>query len=471
MARPRTAPSSRASTRPKSRGASSSRRSSTSSRSKATRRAPRYATGPQVISVRGYLTDEFPWGKVSASSVTPEVAKRVSSIFAVCRFIAQAAGVMPIRIRREPEGGRSENAVLPCNYTIKRRPNSWQTRFDFITLVTYWTALHGNGFARILPGSRGAFSSFVPLHPSRMKVEQLSDYSLRYQFMEESGKWTPYSQEEILHWRWLSDNGIWGMAPGEICATSISLARQLDIAATAFWRNRARPDMVIETQDKLDDDAIAQLREQFREMYGTENTGAPAVLPRKMQIKPIASNSMEANQFAQLRESVLPDTCRHWGVPSSLLGDTKGKSYATVEQETLAAQLWCLLPWQQRISGPFEMALQPVYGDEISVRLDNRGLLRGDSNARAIMYRALFSMGGLKPNELRDLEDFDLLDGEEADQTWMQLGFSTLANAAKGVASGAASSSSASSDGTDPVDSPSDPTSGRSNEGTQENQA
>lgn len=383
-----------------------------------------------MISVRGFLTDDYPWGKFERSTITPEVAVKVSSIFAVCRFIGQGMGVMPVRIRKEPEGGRPSNAMIPCRYTLQRRPNSWMTKFDFFTLQAYWTALHGNGFARILPGSRGWMTNLIPMHPSRMKVEQLSDYSLRYRFLEDNGKWEEYRQEEILHWRWMSDNGVWGMAPGEVCATSIGLARQLDIAATAFWRNRARPDMVIETQEKLDQPAIDSLREQFREMYGTHNTGAPAVLPKKMTLKPVESNSMEQNQYQQLRDSILPDICRHWGVPSSLLGDTKGKSYATVEQETLAAQLWCLLPWQNRMEGPLDMALQPVYGDDVSVKFDNRGLLRGDSTARANLYRALFAMGALKPNEVRGLEDFDLLEDTEADLTWMQLGFSTLQMAA-----------------------------------------
>jgi len=39
-------------------------------------------------------------------------------------------------------------------------------------------------------------------------------------------------------------------------------------------------------------------------------------------------------------------------------------------------------------------------------------------------------MGSIRPNEIRDLEDFDLLDDPAANETYMQLGFSTLANAA-----------------------------------------
>jgi hypothetical protein len=89
-----------------------------------------------------------------------------------------------------------------------------------------------------------------------------------------------------------------------------------------------------------------------------------------------------------------------------------------------------MLPWQKRMEGPFDMALQPVYGEDVYVKLDGRGLLRGDNAARAALYQSMFNMGAISPNTVRDLEDFDLLDEPAADQTFMQLGFSTLANAA-----------------------------------------
>ena len=384
----------------------------------------------RYISVLGTLLEPSPWGRLSASDVTPEVAVRVSSIFAVCRFIAQGVGVMPIQIGRTLANGRKERFSPPCSYTIRQRPNGWQSRFDFMTLQAYWTALHGNGFARIMPGARGFMTTLIPMHPTRVSVQQLSDYAIAYKFLEANGQWTALRQDEVLHWRWMSENGLWGMAPSEICATSISLARQLDIAATAFWKNGARPDFLIKTAEKISDPAIAELREQFRQMYGGNNRGAPGVVSSKVDIVPMQSNTMEQSQYQELRAAILPDVCRHWGVPSTLLGDAKMARYSNVEQEHLSAQVWCLLPWQHRMEGPFDMALQPVYGEDVYVKLDSRGLLRGDNASRAALYQSMFNMGSITPNEIRDLEDFDLIDDEAADETFMQLGFSTLGAAA-----------------------------------------
>lgn len=409
----------------------------------ASRSRSRKAEAAKVVELRGSLAHPAPWGATWSSHVSPDVAARVTSIFGVVRWIAQAVAVCPLQLMRELPSGRRERAVLPAAYTLRKRPNAWQSAFDFYGLQAYWTALHGNGYARIVSGDRPWFdegdprrrggwcSQLLPMHPSRVKVEQLNDYTLEYQFQNARGDWERLAQDQVLHWRWISDNGIVGHAPAEMCSTSINLARKLDIAATAFWDNSARPDMVMETDQRIPDEAVAAMRATIRDAYGgAKNRGAVAMLPPGVRMKAMESNSMEASQFSELRAEILPEVCRHWGVPSTLLGDARMAKYSTVEQEHLSAQVWCLLPWARRMESPIDMAVQRVHGEEFYCKLDTRGVLRGDASSRAALYQALWAMGAISPNEIRDREDLDLIDDPAADLTYLQLGFSTLAAAA-----------------------------------------
>lgn len=398
-----------------------------------TRRAPRRRPAKRTAEVRS-VWSPLGFGTISPADIGTTEAIRVTSILAVVRWIAQAVAIMPVQVLRTLPDGRKEDAALPCSYTLRKRPNPWQSAYDFYQLVAYWTALHGNGFARVMSGPRGFCSELRPMHPTRVKVNRNRDYTVSYEFWGDTGAWEPI-REPVIHWRWLSDNGLVGMAPSELCGTSIALARQLDIAAQSFWANSARPDMVMELQEKIPDEAMAALRAQLREIYGgPKNRGSVAVLPKKTQLKPIESNSMEANQYQELRDSILPDVARAWGVPSTLVGDHKMARWSNVEQEHLSAQTWCLLPWARRMEGPLDMLLQPVYGEDVYARLDNRGILRADTAGRVQLYQALFNMGALKPQELREFEDLPLLDDPAAGETYMQLGFSTLANAAAATA-------------------------------------
>lgn len=386
------------------------------------------------------LTDPLAWGAVSSRRVHPDVAIRVSSVFAVCRFIAQAVGCMSPRLKVRL-GGKTLDAAQgfgdpatsvnrQCVQALRVRPNPWQSPFDFWTLQGYWTALHGGGFARVVSGIRGSMTHLIPLHPRRMRTAQLEDYTLKYEYFDEKGRWVPLQQSEVLHFRWLGDNGITGTPATDTLSTAISLARELDTAAMAHWKNGARPDFVIESAKRQDETAIARMRAEFREMYGGENRGAPAVLNPDTKLVPMQSNTMEQSQYQQLRESILPEVCSHWGVPASLVGDAKAQRYGSPEADNLAAQVWCLLPWQKRFEGAVNLWLNDTYGENTFFQLDNRALLRGDSVARANLYRALFAMSAITPNEIRDLEDLPLLEQPEADKTFLQLGFSTLEMAA-----------------------------------------
>lgn len=399
-------------------------------------RAPRKSHAPQVIQLRSLISPTAtPWGALDAAAIGPETAIRVTSILAVVRWISQAVAVMPLQIMRTLPDGRKADAGVPAGYVLRKRPNAWQSAYDFYQLVVYWTALHGNAYARILPGERGWMSELRPLHPTRVRVHRAADYSIWYEFWNDSGKWEQLDASEVMHWRWLSDNGVYGLPPAELCGTSIGLARRLDQAATAYWDHSGRPDMVVETDETIPDEAVAALRDAMHTAYGgAANRGKTAVLPKKTRLKTIEQNTMEQSQFQELRDAILADVCRCWGVPSTLLGDHRMARWSNVEQEHLSAQVWGLLPWQRRMEGPIDMALQPVYGEDVYAKLDNRGLLRADTASRVALYQGLWGMGAVTPNELRDLEDLPLLDTEAANQTYVQLGFSTLDNAAAQVA-------------------------------------
>ncbi len=99
----------------------------------------------------------------------------------------------------------------------------------------------------------------------------------------------------------------------------------------------------------------------------------------------------------------------------------------------MSAQVFCLLPWQRRFEGAIDRSILSTYGDSVYAKLDSRGLLRGDSVARAQYYQTLFNLSAISPNEIRSLEDLDILEDPAADLTYMQLGFAPLHVAAQPI--------------------------------------
>jgi phage portal protein BeeE len=139
----------------------------------------------------------------------------------------------------------------------------------------------------------------------------------------------------------------------------------------------------------------------------------------------------------ELRKSMLPDIARVYGIPTTLLGDDAMAKYSNVEQEFVTAHVFGLLPWQKRFEGAIDRSILRTYDNPMDgrhyCRLDSRALLRGDTQARVALYQFLFNCGAISPNELRDLEDLDLLENPAANATYMQLGFAPLGTSATGT--------------------------------------
>ena len=403
----------------------------------------------RVVDERGIEALTFGYHGIRGSDiVTPETAMRVGGIFACCRFIAQAVACMPGRVIRTLPDGSKERVTdqsartIGAYYALCERPNGWMSTFDFKQLQLFQAALYGRSYARKIPGPRGMATSLVPLHPSRMRRPQMQkDGTLIYPFLQADGSFEPIPQAEIVHTKWISDDGIEGMPPSEVCNNTIALAQALDRSTVGFWKNNARPDLLLESTEKIPDEAVEALRQQMADLYGgPDNRGRPAMLPVGVTAKPIAGNSAESAQLIDQMDSIVASCARIWGLPSTLIGDYRMAKFSNVEQEFLTAHVFCLQPWALRYEGAYDLSIMQVYRegsqvdgiapDRVHFKLDPRGLLKADTAARTALYQSLFNMGAITPNEIRSLEDFDLLDDPAADETYMQLGFSTLGAAA-----------------------------------------
>lgn len=409
----------------------------------ATKRAPRQRKPKEdQWQLRG-LSDNMPWGTfLPPDQVTAEVAVRVTCILACVRFISQSIACMPVEIMRRRPGEPKSHAIdIPCYDVLTWQPNSWQSQYEYLEVTGYHLALHGNAYSRIVSGPSGFCSSLEPLHPSRMQVMRSNDNTLTYRYLFPDGVFRTFQQSEILHYRWISDNGFVGQVPAELCGTSVALARKLDVAASVFWDNSARPDAVLQTKDQIPDEAVAAFRARWQEIYGgARKRGAMAILPKNTEFVAIQGNSNEASQFMELRKSMLPDIARVYGIPTTLLGDAEMAKFSNVEQEFITAHVFGLLPWQKRIEGAIDRSILRTYstgGDRVYSRLDSRALLRGDTQARVALHQFLFNTGAITPNEIRDLEDLSLLDADCANTTYMQQGFAPLSMVASSVAGGA----------------------------------
>jgi HK97 family phage portal protein len=384
--------------------------------------------GYRIIDLRGSYGDswsESPARGPAGVRITPETALQCSAVLACVRLIAENLATVPLHLyRRLSEGGKDRARDLPLYRILNQQPNGWQTSFEFREMLTAHCLLYGNAYAEVRSGAAGAVSELWPLHPSRMKVEQLEDGSLRYCYREQHGNETHYRQDQIFHLRWLSNDGVMGMLPITLARDAIGLAQALEAHGGAYFGNACRLSGLMESDNPITVETAERLREQFERLHrGADRAFRTAVLPQGVKWKDVQGTN-ESSQFLESRSYQVVEICRAYRVDPSYVQDKTKVGYASQEQAAIDLVQQTLLPWFRRWESAITRDLV-VRDDVYFAEFDTRGLLRGDLAAQANWLREMIGLGIYSVNEAREVLNMNPI-GPEGDQRYMQLNMTTM---------------------------------------------
>jgi len=362
--------------------------------------------------------------------VDANTALRSTVVLACARVLAEGVASLPLHLyRRAEDGSKAVAREHPLYRILHMAPNPWQTSFEFREQAMLHLCLHGNSYSEIRAGTSGAVSELWPLHPSRMKVERIENGRLRYKYREQSGSETVYTQDQIMHIRWLSDDGVNGMIPVELATDAIGLARACEIHGASFFGNGARPGVVLKTDNEMAAEAAERLRDNWERMHrGVNQSHRTAVLTGGLTPVELGGNNQEA-QFLEARRFQVEECCRLYRVPPHMVGDLTRSSFSNIEQQSIDFVQHTLLPWLRR----FESAItRDLIVDDLTyfAEFDTRGLLRGDAASRSSYYQTLWNLGVASINEIRGWENMNPIEG--GDVRFVQLNMQTLEGFAAG---------------------------------------
>jgi len=389
----------------------------------------------RIIDLRGNTDgwSDTPSRGPAGVRVTPETAMQCSTVLACVRLIAENVAAIPLHLyRRLPQGGKDRARDLPLYRLLNQQPNGWQTSFEFREMLTAHACIYGNAYAEIRSGIKGAVTELWPLHPSRVKVEQLEDGSLCYYYREPNGMETRYRQDQMFHLRWLSSDSLTGMVPVTLSKDAIALAQALETHGGAYFGNACRLSGLMESDNPITVETAERLREQFERMHrGPDRAHRTAVLPQGVHWKDVQSTN-EASQFLETRQYQVIEICRAYRVDPSYVQDKTKVGYASQEQAAIDLVQQTLLPWFRRWESAITRDLV-ADDDTYFAEFDTRGLLRGDLAAQANWLQTMLNTGIYSINECREVLNMNPI-GPDGDQRYMQMNLTTM----QGIAAEAA---------------------------------
>jgi HK97 family phage portal protein len=372
--------------------------------------------------------------------ITPETALRATVYLACVRVLCETMASLPLYLYRLTPNGKQKAKDHPYYKLFLRRPNNWQTAWEWKQLMVLHLCTYGEAFnEKVLSTARDELVvELVPLAPSRIRnVVETEAGSLRYMFRTETGKDIPYGQDQINHTRWLTNDGLRGMVPVELAGDAIGLARACEIHGAAYFGNGARPGIVLrtphETIDQLTRDEIR--RAWMNEHGGPRRAHRPAVLTGGLEPEIIDGNNQES-QFLETRRFQAEEVCRILGVPPHMVGILDRATFSNIEQQGIGYYQQTVLGWAERIEAALTRdVLGEEMADEYELAFDVSRILRGDAAARMTYYHTGLTDGIFSVNEVRELEGMNSVDGGE--QRFVGLNMQTLHQAAAASAAAA----------------------------------
>lgn len=356
-------------------------------------------------------------------AVTHDTALQVTTVLDCVRILANGVAQVPWKVYRPTADKRGSNAVPdhPLYRLLYRRPNSWQTSFQFRRTLVMHRALAGNFYA-YKSRVNGQIHELIPLDPCRTEMEQRADLSLTYWYTGLDGRRQEIPAQDIWHLPDLSWNAWRGLSVVKLAREAIGLAMSAERAQVRVQQNGGRISGLFSVDSTLTDDQYKLLRgwldKQIAAQTASDAQGG-FLLDRRADFKPMQMSAADAKTVETRRQQV-EEICRAFGVLPIMVGYAEGNtSYASSEQMFLAHVVHTLAPWCEDIEQSADVNLIGE-DDDAFCKFSLNALMRGAIADRFEAYSKALGAGGspawMTPNEVRALEDMNPHASPEADE-------------------------------------------------------
>lgn len=353
------------------------------------------------------LIDGNGGGMVAGVHVSESSALQVSTVLACVKVIADGCATPDMNVFREKDDGTREKATnIPEFRLLSRRPNEWQTSFEWRRLMTVHAALTGSALSIKVRGGNGRVQELIPVEPGKWDVRKVSRYELRYRCWDEFGMIGDFEAKDVfllngLQWEWAKNlNAV------KLAQSAIGLAMATEKSAQAMHANGMKSSGTYSVDGPLTGEQHERITSWLKRLSGPEKSGSPIVLDRGAKWLQTGSTAVDA-QANETRRTQVEEICRAYSVFPIMVGHSdKASTFASSEAFFSAHLIHTLAPWHktwtQRIDEMLLDGAGPLFAE-----FDTRYMRMGSMKDRAEFARTMIETTVMVPNEIREIEGLD----------------------------------------------------------------
>ena len=367
-----------------------------------------------AITMESPIAEWLTGGSVSKANVAvnAKTALGVTTVFDCIRV--KADGVAQVHLQIYQASGKSRNPAVdhPLYDILYRKPNEWQTSFEFFHNLMFQVELLGNFFA-FKNRVRGQIRSLIPFEPNTVTIK-VDDKTRKLSYdVIANGEIRNFPADLIWHVRGPAWNTYEGMQAIKYAREAIGLAINIEESQNSLHASGVQTSGIYSVKGNLSEKQSKDLTAWIEKSIGGANRFRPFVVDREATFHPVTMSGADA-QTIENRRFQIEEICRAFRVMPIMIGQSdKAATYASAEQMFLAHIVHTLMPAYTMLESSMDCNLLTDVdrSEGYYSNFKENALMRGTSEARSAFYDKMYRMKAMSPNEIRELEDINPYDG------------------------------------------------------------
>lgn len=347
-------------------------------------------------------------------TVTTQSAMRISAVFRCANLISGVCAQSKIQVK----DAWTDTAVEKHQVArlLNLRPNRRQSAYEFRKWLTMRMIFGGEPAAKKVR-SGGRVVGLIPL-TGHVGIEERRDGSLLFKHshtgnFKDAGSYEELRQEDVLHVRGLTLDGIRTSSVLSFARESVGLSQIMSSHGAKFFANHTAISGALEHPNKISPQAADRLKSDMDDFRAGEGDRAfsTILLEEGMTYKQFGMTASDA-EFVENRKLSILDICIFFGVAPHLIGFTENQtSYGQgVQEQSRGFVNFGLTDWIGFWEGAITRDMLDPASDEVA-QMDLQHLQRGNELERWQANEIRLRTGTHTRNDIRRKEGEPEIEG------------------------------------------------------------
>lgn len=341
-----------------------------------------------------------------------EDALALSPVYAALDLYKRTISTLPLVTYQKQDKGRERAKQHPAFKILHDKPNNGMTMIQYLEIVIHDYFMHGEHLSVIQWKNNNNINAIYPIpHNKIMKVTRDADWNKTYRVATDDGQ-IDVIDADAIHILKDSLDGIHGRSIVDFALSNLSLHKQVQTSANAYYKNAAKPSVYV--QGEFGNKEATQAAEQaFNEKYsGTANSGKAPFLKPNTTISPFPNTTAEEARVVEMLSSSVADVARWFALSPLQLSDLTRGTYSNLSADNESFYQKSIRPLLVKMEAEFNNKIFTVDGDFYAAFLTD-AILRGSPEQQQVILNGYITSGVMRKDEVREILDLPYIQGTE----------------------------------------------------------